>query len=88
MGGDEYRTGTDPTDPFSRFSLTASVEDVDSFVVTWPSLGGNLYSLSSGTNLVTPTWGLDVSNIVGQAYTTSYTTTADNAASFYKINLD
>ncbi len=86
-GQEEYLTGTDPTDPLSLFAFTGSELAPAGFVITWNSVTGGLYTVSSSTDLVIPDWGAVASNIVGQVDTTSYTSTVSETKSFLKVEL-
>ena len=84
----EYFTRTNPTRDTSFFNLAGAESVTDGFVVTWPSREGAMFSLLTNGNLVVPSWGVMVSNIVGQADETSYTTTVSEVQSFYKVGLE
>ncbi len=86
-GWEEYRTGTDPTDPASVFGFTEAKLGGGGFIVTWTSQEASLYSVSTNQNLVYPAWGVAAANIAGQAGTTAYTTTVGNASAFFKVEL-
>jgi len=51
---DEYRLGTNPTDPTSFFRVVATVDAPDSLELTWPSVAGESYSIDFSPDLVTP----------------------------------
>jgi hypothetical protein len=86
-GQAEYLTGTDPTDPASLFGFTGTELAPAGFVITWNSVTGGLYTVSSSPDLVIPDWGAVASNIVGQVDTTSYTSTVSETKSFLKVEL-
>jgi hypothetical protein len=87
IGQEEYRTGTDPTDPTSLFGFTGTELDPAGFAITWNSITGGLYTVSSSPGLVSPDWGAVASNIVGQVGETSYTSTVSGAKGFLKVEL-
>ncbi|VGO21973.1 glycosyl hydrolase family 28-related protein [Pontiella sulfatireligans] len=84
----EYFTGSDPADAASVFEI-ADVQNVgDQFVLTWPSEENSWFSLTSTTNLTPAVWMPVASRIPGRLGTTSYTTTVENAAAFYQVELE
>ena len=87
IGQEEYRCGTDPTDLASYFGFTGSELDPAGLVITWLSVTGELYTVSSSPDLVNPDWTAVASNIVGQVDETSYTSTVSGAKSFLKVEL-
>ncbi|VGO21995.1 LamG-like jellyroll fold domain-containing protein [Pontiella sulfatireligans] len=83
----EYFTGSDPTDVASLFEIADAQTDGDGLVITWISEEGCWFSLSAATNLASEAWSPIASAIPGQHGFTSYTTTVESAACFYKVNL-
>ncbi len=86
-GLEEYRTGTNPSDPASLFAFTGSALTEDGLVVTWPSVEGALYDLSSSDDLIDPVWDPVASNLVGQMNETSYTITPSAVNGFFSVEL-
>lgn len=55
----EFRAGTDPTNPLSLFQIEASVMVGESMVLEWSSVSGRTYAVSVSTNLLEsfePVW--------------------------------
>lgn len=83
----EYIAGTVPTNGGSVFAFTAAQSSIGGFVLTWQSAAGRSYAVSTNQNLVFPQWGVEASGIPGQDGTTAYTTTAANAAGYFKVEV-
>jgi hypothetical protein len=88
----EWRVGTDPTNPTSVLKLLAPAGVINGpgVTLTWQSVSGISYFVERSTNLGhPPAFSLLQSNIVGQPGTTTYTDT--NAAVpgpfFYRIGV-
>ncbi len=86
-GLEEYLTGTDPTDPASVFALRASGMTAEGMVVSWPSVEGALYDLSSKSNLMVTGWTPVATGLTGLAVETSYTTTVSGVSGFFSIEM-
>jgi hypothetical protein len=72
----EWRCGTDPTDPISALRLLPPIVTRTNVMVTWQSVAGVNYFLERGKNLVPPVVFTPVAaNILGQANRTTYTDT-------------
>jgi len=81
----EWIAGTIPTDDSSALQFFHLARDAFGITVTWQSVMGRTYSLERATNLgAAPTFSLLISDIAGQAGTTSYTdTTAIGPGPFF-----
>jgi hypothetical protein len=86
-GLEEYLTGTDPTDPASVFALRASGMIAEGMVVTWPSMEGALYDLSSKSNLMAAGWTPVATGITGLVDETSYTATVSGVSGFFSVEM-
>jgi hypothetical protein len=84
----EYFTDSDPTDSASVFEIADAQADGDDFVITWFSEEGGWFSLFAAANLTPASWSPVASAIPSQHGYTSYTTTVENAASFYQVELE
>ena len=86
----EWRAGTDPTDPLSALRLLTPVPGPSGVTVSWQSVGTRTYFLERSTNLiVAPAFLPFSSNIVGQVGSTTLLDT--NAAGlgpvFYRVGV-
>jgi hypothetical protein len=86
----EWRAGTDPTNPLSVLRLLTPVPDPSGVAVSWQSVAARTYFLERSTNLGVAPFFLPLSsNIVGQAGSTTLTDT--NAAGvgpvFYRVGV-
>ena len=84
----EWRTGTDPTDPLSVLKIISLSKSVSGVTVTWLSETNKTYFVQRKLNL-TSTFVTIRQNIVGQAgTTTNKDTTADGAPQwFYRVGV-
>jgi hypothetical protein len=72
----EWRAGTDPTNPLSILKLVSPSMTVSNVTVTWESVPTRNYYLLRSTNLSTPgSFSLLATNIPGASGTTSYNDT-------------
>ncbi|MEI8291412.1 MAG: choice-of-anchor Q domain-containing protein [Verrucomicrobiota bacterium] len=86
----EWKAGTNPTNADSVLKLASLTNSIVGTKVTWQSVSGVTYYLQRGTNLAAqPPFTSLVSNLTGQAVSTSYTdSTATNATPyFYRIGV-
>lgn len=67
-------------DPALRATLSVSNQTV---TLTWPALVGRSFTIQSSTNL--STWAVAASNLVALSAQPTWTTTATNAARFYRV---
>ena len=89
LAWEEYVAGTIPTDGNSVL-IVNSIEQVDTgLVISWQSVADKDYSIVTNASLTTPVPGIAVSNLVGLATETSYTTTVSGASAvFYEIGVE
>jgi hypothetical protein len=72
----EWRCGTTPTDPRSALRLVSAMPTGTNATVTWQSVAGVSYFLERSTNLASQgSFAPIVTNILGQAGTTTYADT-------------
>jgi hypothetical protein len=86
----EWRAGTDPTDPLSVLRLLTPVPGPSGVTVTWLSVSNRTYFLARSTNLsVAPIFLTLSSNIVGQAGSTTLldTNAAGMGPVFYRVGV-
>ncbi len=82
-GGEEI-AGTDPTNPDSLFGISGTASPGSSdFVISWSSVAGRLYSLSSSTNLKEGVWDIIETNILATPPENVYTVKLDKAELFF-----
>ncbi|MDF7797968.1 fibronectin type III domain-containing protein [Pontiellaceae bacterium B1224] len=89
LAWEENVCGTVPTNAASVLAFTSGSNTVDGLILTWQSVEGKSYSIVTNTSLTIPTAGVAVSNIMGFASETSYTTTVSGASSlFYEVGVE
>src|SRR5439155_25705816 len=87
----EWRAGTDPTDPRSVLRLRPPLLAGADLVVTWESVPGRSYFLVASTNLTAAASFHPVASYIpGQPGTTSFahTNAAGTAAYFYRVGVE
>jgi hypothetical protein len=86
----EWRCGTDPTNPLSVLKMLAPSNSVSGVSVRWQSVQGISYSLQRSTNLAAPAGFLTIkSSLAGQVGTIGYLDTNANTAGpcFYRVGV-
>ena len=83
----EFIAGTVPTNASSVLAVSSVVPSESGYVVTWSSVDGKSYSVSTNLNLVIPSWGVETSGIAGFENETSYTSTVDWVTAFFKVEV-
>jgi len=85
--GQELLAGTDPRDPNDIFCVSSASGDVasETFVVSWNSISGRLYSVLSTTNLLAPNWQTNLTNRAGTGGVLAYTNVTPITRTFYRI---
>jgi hypothetical protein len=86
----EWRAGTDPTNPLSVLSMLAPARVANNVQVSWQSVSGIMYYLQRSTNLSgSPSFYHLATNLPGQSVTTSFTDTNAAAARrlFYRVGV-
>ena len=86
----EWLCGTVPTNAFSVLRMVESRPAGTNVTVTWQSVAGVSYFLERGTTLAGhPAFSLLATNLLGQAWTTSYTDTnaAGGVQLFYRVGV-
>jgi hypothetical protein len=86
----EWRCGTDPTNPLSVLKMLAPSNSVSGVSVLWESVQGISYFLQRGTNLAAEANFLTIqSSIAGKVGTTGYLDTNANTAGpyFYRVGV-
>jgi hypothetical protein len=87
---DEYRAGTDPTNPNSRFVIGNVASPLAQFalVVSWPTIEGKQYRLESAPTLFGSEWSVVEDNITGDGNLHEHPVSQDNAdARFYRVHI-
>ena len=85
----EWRAGTDPTNPNSKLLLLNPTNSGTNLVVTWQSVTNHNYYLQRSLGLMPPSFQLLATNLPGQSGTTSYTDTNAPAPGpwFYRVGV-
>jgi parallel beta-helix repeat protein len=86
----EWRCGTDPTDPLSVLKMLTLSKSASGLVVSWQSVSGMKYCLQRSSNLaVHPAFSTLQTNITGQAGTTTYpdTDSPGDGPFFYRVSI-
>ena len=86
----EYQLGTDPSNALSLLAITASESTGmgTGFIVKWQSVAGKSYNLLTNINLSVGPWGTTATGIPATGSESAYTTTVENAANFFQVELD
>ncbi len=86
---EEYVAGTIPTDSTSVLELNSITSTPNGLVLVWQSIEGKKYSINTYTSLDYPVSGVLVSDIIGVAGETAYTTTVSEVDTiFYDIGVE
>ena len=86
----EWKAGTNPTNAASVLKLNSPTNSIAGLTVTWQSVSCVTYYLQSSTNLAAqPPFSFSVSNLTGQAGSTSYTdaSATNGTAYFYRVGV-
>jgi hypothetical protein len=86
----EWIAGTNPTNASSVLKMLSPSNDVSGITIMWQSVTNRNYSLDRSSDLgAEPSFSTIVSNVIGQAGTTSYTDTnaVGNGPYFYRIGV-
>jgi hypothetical protein len=86
----EWICGTDPSNAASALRLLSPSNDLSGIQVTWYSVSNKVYYLQRGTNLLMqPAFSSIISNVAGQAGTTSFTDTNASGTGpyFYRVGI-
>lgn len=87
----EWKAGTDPGDPESRFQLVHSEIAENGFLLRWVSLTGRTYRVEVSTNLLaSPSFWTIQSNLAGESGTMEFTDTNtwSSPSVFYKTVIE
>jgi hypothetical protein len=86
----EWRCGTDPTNPLSVLKMLAPSNAISGVTVHWQSVAGVSYFLERSTNLASPmSFAPVATGIPGQPGTTTYTDTnvVGSGQCFYRVGV-
>ena len=84
----EWRCGTDPTNPLSALRLQALTWDASGVVVSWQSVTNRDYWIERATNLTSPSaFSSIASNIAGQFGLTTYTNALGADSCYYRVGV-
>lgn len=82
---DEWSAGTNPAD----VRITSFEATTDSFVISWPSVAGKVYSVWTSTNLISDAFSLVSSSLPATPPLNTYTTDLGTAdCVFFRLSLD
>jgi YD repeat-containing protein len=84
---DEYRAGTDPTDPQSLLKATLLKESGSHYSVEWPTVPGRRYLLQYKDDLNNPVWTNLFDPFIATSQQSSYYDEGSNATAkrFYRL---
>lgn len=85
--GSEYLAGTDPQNATSLLKLTQIARATNAAIITWQTVPGGWYRLSSASYPGTPAWTTVAPLAAAVAVTTSHTNTAPATTSVYRAEL-
>lgn len=88
LNWEEYRAGTDPTDPGSVLELNGFNATNEQHLISWQAVEGKTYAVSHTTDLADPVWVEQESGIPGVEPECTYTVTVDNVTGFYRIEVE
>ncbi|OGV70701.1 MAG: hypothetical protein A2283_16590 [Lentisphaerae bacterium RIFOXYA12_FULL_48_11] len=80
-------TGWDKSDFFILEAVSNDVATTGNFVIYWQSVAGRLYSVTSKSNLFNTSWITNITGIVGDGSTKSYTNSSTAPSYFFRITV-
>jgi len=81
----EFRAGTNPTDPTSLLAVTVK-RGISAVVLTWSSIIGKSYKLESSPSLSNPTWTVVEQGITGSGGTVQRARPLDSLERFFRVS--
>jgi hypothetical protein len=85
--GDEVIAGTDPIDGTDYFRIADAAARAANCVLSWDTVSGRLYTVSTTTNLLRPSWS-NLSQIAGDGRPCAFTNPLQNLRErFYRLGV-